>query len=644
MNRITPPLLTLFILFSTLAALGQKGIPSYGKVDKEDLQMTTCDLDPDADAYILIKTGETTYSLGGDEPILETVYRYRVKILKDKGTGRSNIRIRYYTADRMENIDGISGVTYNLDAGGNIVKSKLDQSNVYVKQLDKYFSETVFTLPDVRKGSVIEYQFTKNSKYFTEIDPWNFQDEIPTRICRFYLSIPQYFDFTYNVTAALPVEQKDETVNEAARSFTMKNIPALKEEPYMSARRDFLQHIDFQLAGIEAPGHPYVSYRSDWLKLNEELLRSDHFGAQLHKDIPHTGSLDLQLATLKDSVARMSAVYDYVRRHMNWDGVNSLYSDDGVKTAWEKKNGSITEINLILVDLLRDAGLRAYPLLVSTRDHGRVNTGYPLLTQFNETMAYVLIGGKTYVLNGADKFNPYRLIPYDVQYTQGYVIDRNNPGWVPLANNENQYKAIVLLTGRMTEDGRFEGNAQISNFDYSKNQRCESLQEGMDKFKDAYFTKGYTNLKIDSLAVEGRDDDSSPLQQTVQFTSQLNSSGGYLFFSPNLFLGLENNPFVAEQRFTDVDFGYKQSYMVTGNLEIPDGYKYESLPKNLRMIMQDTSISLVRMMQADGNMVNFRITLDFKRPVYLRDEYGDFREFYKRLYAMLNEPIVIRKK
>lgn len=633
MKRISILLLALVPMLSGL-----------GQIDKEDLQLTSCSFDPEADAYILLKTGETTYSLGGEEPILETVYRYRIKILRDKGTDRGNVRIRYYSADKMEDVNHISGETYNLDAGGNIVKSKLEQSNVYVKQLNKYFSETVFTLPDVRKGSVIEYKFTKDSKYYTDIDPWYFQDEIPTRFCRFYLSIPQYFDFSYHVTRTLPEEEKDETVEETARSFTMKNIPGLREEPYMSARRDFLQHIDFQLAGIQPPGGPYKSYRTDWLKLNQELLESDRFGTQLHKNIPHTDALDRQLSALTDSVARMSAVYDYVRQHMDWDGWEDIYTDDGIKTAWEKKSGSTTEINLILVDLLKDAGLRAFPILVSTRDHGQVNPQYPLLTQFNEVFAYVRIGNRTYTLNGADKFNPYRLVPHEVQYTQGFVIDRNDPGWVPLANKENEYKAVEILTGSMTEDGGFTGNAQIDNYDYSKNERCKSLAGGLDRFKEAYFSKGYTALRIDSLAVEGQDDDSVPLLQTVQFRSRLNGSGGYLFFVPNLFMGLEKNPFVAEQRFTNVDFGYTQSYMIVGSMEIPEGYRYESLPKNIKMIMQDTSIVLQRIMDAEDQRISFRISLDFKRPAYPRDEYDDLREFYKKLYETLNEAIVIRKK
>ena len=634
----------LISLLPSLASLAQKEAPAYGKIDKADLQMTTCDFDPEADAYVLVRTGQTTYNLNGGEIALETVHRVRVKILKDKGVSRGNVRIVYWGADRAQEIDEISGETYNLDASGNIVKSKLDHAAIFTKQIDKDLTETTFTLPDVRKGSVIEYRYTKISKWVGNIDPWYFQDDIPTRYSQFYLAIPQYYDFSYRVTRTLPVEQKDETQNEAARSWTMHNIPGLRDEPYSSAPRDFLQHIDFQIAGYQYPGEVYKSLRTNWGALTKELLDNDDFGSQLHKSIPHTEALDHQLDTLKDSVARMSAVYDYVREHMSWNGWTGVEAAQGVKTAWEKKSGSVTEINMILIDLLKDAGIQTWPMLVSTRDHGRINRHDPLLAQFNETVAYVEIGDNFYLLNAADKYNPYRLVPYDVNYTLGYIVDRNDTSFVPLVKKDNIYKALSIQSNELTEDGLLKGSAQVVNYDYSKNPRCEKLKEGMDKYTDAYLRKGYTNLKVDSVSIEGADDDTKPLVQNVEFTQRLNGSGPYLFFSPNLFLGLEKNPFVAEQRFTDVDFGYKQSYMFTGNLHLPDGYKCESLPKNIRMIIQDTSIVLIRQMQVDDNMINFQISVEFKRPFYTQDEYGDFREFYKRLYDALNEPIVIRKK
>lgn len=62
------------------------------------------------------------------------------------------------------------------------------------------------------------------------------------------------------------------------------------------------------------------------------------------------------------------------------------------------------------------------------------------------------------------------------------------------------------------------------------------------------------------------------------------------------------------------------------------------------MIMPDTSIVFSRMMTVTDNVVSVRIQLDIKKPVYSIDEYPYFQEFYKKLFEMINEQIVFKKK
>lgn len=635
----------VFALLPALLALGQKEAPPFGKIDKADLEMTSCDIEPEADLYTLVRTGEITFSMGSSI-LRQTVYRVRVKILSDKMVGKANIRLDYLSRDRIQAIGDVQGLTYNLDEGGNIVISKLAKSGIFSKDIDHNFSEVDFTLPDVKKGSVIEYTYTVTTNQFYAIDPWNFQDAFPTRFSQLSVTVPHFFDFTYSIHRTLPMDVNDD--NSGAKVFTMENIPSLQEEPFMSAPKDYLQRVEFKLSSVTFPGQGERIFNTSWEKLNDDLVRQDNFGAQLHKSIPHTDDLDKQLAALgkEDSINRMNSVYNYVRQHMEHvEGASGRYSDEGVKDAWEAGKGGDGSINLLLVNLLRRAGLRAYPLLVSTRKHGAINIVNADLAQFNGTLAVVLIGDKKYVLNGADKFTPYGLIPYDVQCSKGFIVDREDYGWITLYDQDHPYMTTVLLNGTLTEKGMLKGSASIYNYGYSKVPRCRTLQDwGPARFKEAYYTRAYRDFHADSLRFSGQDVDTLPLDQELEFRTRLNSSGDYLFFSPTLFLGLEKNPFIAAHRFSDVDFGYAQHYTITGSLQLPDGFAFDTLPKNIRMIMPDTSIVLERMMQVDDNLLSYRIMVDIKRPIYVADEYDNFREFYKRLFATLNDPVVIRKK
>ncbi|HET7898019.1 MAG TPA: hypothetical protein VFL47_10125, partial [Flavisolibacter sp.] len=124
----------------------------------------------------------------------------------------------------------------------------------------------------------------------------------------------------------------------------------------------------------------------------------------------------------------------------------------------------------------------------------------------------------------------------------------------------------------------------------------------------------------------------------------LNSAGGYQYFSVNLFSGLEKNPFVADNRSADIFFGCKQNVEIYGNFQLPDDMQFDELPKNIKMIMPDTSIVISRMSQVNEQMLQTRIQIEFRKPLYGAEDYPYLQEFYQRLFEILNQQFVVRKK
>ena len=653
MKKLT---LISLLLLNSFIIFAQKELPAFGKIDKEDLLLKECEFDKDAEAYKLLSYGNVKYTINGENWNIETERRVRIKILKDKGLDQANIKLRFYSKSGYEIIKFISALTFNIDNSGNIVTTKLEKSSIYTKQINNKISEISFTMPDVKIGSVIEYKYLDVKKSVANLDDWYFQDDIPTRISEYKILVPSIFRFVNQIMAIQPVEQKSELVHENAfyhssrlsydsyeKTYIIKNVPAVRDEPYMGAVKDYLQRVVFQLSQIDYGEGQVEEIRSSWPKLTQDLLEDEDFGLQLKKNLPHTKSLDDSLKNVQGDYNKIVTIHDYVRRNMNWNGLESIYSTDGIKSAWDKKTGNNTELNLILINLLREAGLNAYPLLVSTKDNGAVNTIFPFLQQFNNTMTCVFIGDKKYILNAADKYNPAYLVPYDVVNNDAFVVDKERGGWITLSNEKDMWKNIVSLFAEITPGAEMQGNATVISSEYSKNPRVKKWEEDKTDFKD-YFTKDYTGMKIKNLEVTGENTDMLPLEQKFDFSLPVNSSGDYEYFTLNLFDGLEKNPFIADERRTDIDFNYKQSYMVTGKIFIPDGYQFDDLPKNVKLMMPDTSIVLKRLIQKADNSIDFRITLDFTKPYYAANTYPLLQEFYKKLFATLNEQIVIKKK
>lgn len=422
--------------------------------------------------------------------------------------------------------------------------------------------------------------------------------------------------------------------------YIMRNVPSLKDEAYSSGRNDYLQRVEFQLSGIDAPSH-YEEIRTSWPKIIDELLDNEYFGGAIKKNIKGTDDLDAQLATAKTTKEKIRVVYKYVQSNMQWNDDDGIYTDNGTKSAWDKKNGGIADINFILIRLLRDAGVTAKPMIASTKDHGAINTLFPFLNQFNCVLAYVVDGEDTYVMNAADKFNPFDLIPYDVLYTNALVVDKEEGGLVTL-NSGRKYANSIFFSATLDEKGKCTGEGTISSAGYARNIRESTYKKS--KLKQMLEDNEGITVKVDSLTLNNEKDELMPLEQKVLFNGTAQSSGEYLFLPYCLFTGLGKNPFIEEERVMDIDFSYPKSYVIVGSYVIPDDYVISELPKNTKMILPDTTIILTRISQNDGNVVSFRFTLDFKASGYTAESYPYIKEFFKKMYDILDERIVVKKK
>ncbi len=84
--------ITLFSLLTFIISNSQDKLPSFGKVDKADLELKDCSFDPGAEAMVLFDVGELEIRyLGSAGWQTETFYRVRVKVLKSSGVDRAQV-------------------------------------------------------------------------------------------------------------------------------------------------------------------------------------------------------------------------------------------------------------------------------------------------------------------------------------------------------------------------------------------------------------------------------------------------------------------------------------------------------------------------------------------------------------------------
>ncbi|MDB4900788.1 MAG: hypothetical protein JWQ63_69 [Mucilaginibacter sp.] len=638
MNKIFTILFLAMFAVSVNAQTNPTNIPTvqpYGKIDIQDFEMKSCDFEKDANAEVLFDSGSVYFN-----PAYELVFErhVRVKIFNEKAKQGANVKLQYFDGYGLERIQSLEAETINYD-NGKIEFTKVDKKLIYNSKIDRIRKEMVFSFPNVKSGSVLEYKYILISKDIVNFPAWYFQSNLPTRYSELKTDIPNVLYYKILEMVNRPY------VKHTADVKALANIPSLNDEPFMTSSRDNSERILYQLKSI-SQGSFYRSILDTWEKVGKNLCDYDGFGGQFKRKLTGEEEIINKAKNLSSDNDKIAFIFNEVKNKMKWDSDDFQFINDGTSEAWDKKTGNSTEINLVLYHLLKKSGVQAYPMLVSTRKNGKINPAYPNSYQFNRTVAYIPIDtANFYILDATNKYNLYNEIPADLLNGFGFCIDVDNQKFkqVFLEKNTTADK-VISINAEIKPEGKLMGTAELVSYSYNRINEVEKYKtDGEQKYID-YLRGGDNNLKISGITFENMEVDSLPLMQNIDFNLDLTGSdGNYIYLNPNLFTGLRLNPFLSENRFTDIDFGYTSSYSINGLYKLPAGYKTDAIPQNINMSMPDKSIVFRRTVAEQNGQIMVRCIIKYQKSLFFKEDYPEFHEFFKKMYEMLNEQIVLKK-
>jgi hypothetical protein len=629
MKRLTLCLL-LALRFLSEKSSAQSSLPEFGVYSAEEINMKNCSFDKDAEAVVLLDEATATGMLNG----ISIERRLRIKVFDEKAFDRANISIPFISRDEYETIRNIEGAIYDGDR-----LYYLSDKNIFTEKIDEYLSQKKFTFPNLKVGSIIEYRFEifrKNS----EPDNWYFQTDIPTMnsCCTIKIGANTQFSYVVSKKDEWPMTIKNK---EGILYFEMNNIPAFKNEPYMDAATNYLQKVEFQLYSKTYLSGQSEKYRN-WKDIVLALASSDGLGEVSKKNLNGTESIR-QIADQQATIeGKITLIYNYVRKNFIWNGYSGKYAPDGLNKTWQSKSGTAAEINLLLVKLLRENNIAADPIIVAERNFGKVDPAIPYVDRFNKTMAYVSTGDRIFILDATEKYGSPELVPYSVLNTFGLVIDKKTKEPIKLSSGFGKYRSSIAVQAEINREGLMNGVATISDFEYAKQFKTESIRQDQKRFITTKIENDYDGLTVLRFDVENMEIDSEPLLEKLTFKIDGNESGGYYLINYNFFTGLRKNPFIKTERSTDINFGYPYDLSIETTLNLPANSQIEELPKTKILKTRDNTIFVSREIQKIQNSI--RIKIDFVQTLTSVDyeAYASLRDFYKTMVDMLNEPITIK--
>jgi hypothetical protein len=398
-----------------------------------------------------------------------------------------------------------------------------------------------------------------------------------------------------------------------------------------------------ELAMTKFPNAMTQSYSTDWETVTKKIYENSDFGPELNKTGYFEKDIDVLLKGVTSPAEKTAIVFNFVKDRMNWNEMNGYSCQNGVKSAYQDKTGNVADINLMLISMLRYAGLDANPILISTRSNGIAL--YPSRSAFNYVIAGIEVENQIILLDATNKYSLPGILPIRDLNWFGRVIRKNGSSAIVNLTPDKKSIDVVTLMGIIKEDGEIEGKVRKKSFDYNAFIFRNNFN-GVSK--DSYIEKlekENNGLEILEYEVQNNLVLNEPIVENYSFktNNSVEIIGGKMYFSPLLYFALSENPFKQENREYPVDFIFPNQDSFRVSLTIPDGYVVESLPEPKLIALPENIAKFSYEVSKTNNQVQLSYSLDLNRVVIENVYYEALKNFFKELVNKNTERIVLKR-
>lgn len=613
------------LLITTITSVAQTYNEPFDDVKMSTMLMDYYPEDSTAAAVILYKKGEF-------EPNhFQFTIEIRIKILTKEGYDWANF------VEEAERPSYIRGITYNLE-NGKIVKEKLNRKDIYKEEVvEDEYTRYRFTLPAVKEGSVIDVQYTRTGLP----SDFRFQEKIPVDFAQAIMPQSQYIKFKKQVRGYHRITPKSNI------EWVSEKVPAFEEEPYLSSVENFITKFEFEINSISFPGYLYHTYASDWSTVIGNLMGNSNFGSRLSSACIFLNSKANELQIQDTSkINQVILAFEFIKTHMTWNEKKNVYAKRDLRFAYNEKEGSVTEINLLLVKLLQKMNFNAEPIVLSTRDNGLLHPISASLDKLNYTIARVFVNGKFHYLDATEKLLPIDILPDRAYNGNGKYIAIKEKKYGDINIIPKPYETHTTYDLDLNVDGTFTGS--ISKF-YKNNSAFDFRKYYHSLGSDEEFIKELTSnnagMEIQHLEVINLNDvyKNIEVKMDVTITNQCQIVGDEIYFNPMLFEQREKNPFQKETRKYPIDFIYPIQSNYSLMLDLPQGYSIKTSPKPAITRLPEKGGKYIYNLVTMGSRIQLSFILKQNKAYYTEAFYPYLKEFYRRIVEKNAEFIVLNK-
>jgi hypothetical protein len=523
-------------------------------------------------------------------------------------------------------------------------KISLSDDNIYLD--DNYGEFYAFRASEEGQRAKFDYEYNyTDAKYLTRLF---FHESFPVLKNVITFKVPNWLKLDiqemnfngYNIRKEIKSDKDNTTY-----TFTATNLSSIIHEPHGLSKPYYLPHLVITVREFSSEQKQFNGFKSiddmyAWYNLlyKKAENNTDDLKAPLQN----------MLAGKTTDEAKIKSIYYWVQDNIRYVAFEEGYSGFVPHTAqlvFKNKFGDCKGMANLLTELLKMAGYDAHFSWIGTRTIPYDRKTVQSLCVDNHAICVLYFKGKTYFLDGTQKYqalgkNAYRIQGKNVLVQNGNQYKTEMVPATVLSDNSIQTKANLslkqdALAGHiaMVLDGETK-NIFLNVYNSLPTPKRKELLEGMMQLNDR--NTMVTNIK--SSDFKDRDIPIS-IEADVQMNNHVTAVANMLYTSIDFFPQMYSSYVPDEKRQSPLDF---ENVFVARDeivLQLPPNTKASSLPAPFQVSFKENKI--VASYEQQGNTLMLKKNFEFNTPVIFNPEFAEYRKFMNAIKEFNNSNIIL---
>ena len=610
--------------------------------EEEILMLITTAPEPEdmPEIGLIVLLNDIHYEILPDDTLINRIHKL-IKIMDERGKEASEIKLSYDSTYRSINVD----LARVIKPDGTITGAGGEDIQEVTPWADFPFYSNIkvliISMPDITIGSIIEYQVTiediPGSKRFDpkEIDAgFTLASTNPVKRARIEVSVPADREFKTTIVNGGPLEPEI-VLNREIKHFTwrLNEIPGMLVEPMMPPVLDITPII-------------YVTSFPSW-EMIADWWRDLEFQAIIPDDAIRSkvNQLTNNLDTRKD---KARAIFHYVASQIRYVGLE--YGKGAVRPhkaaqVFENKYGDCKNKTILLITMLREAGIDAYPGLISTLYNGRAWEEIPRVNAFNHVIALGIIDDEWIWMDSTVETCSFGEIPGGIQGRETLVIFDYGYSFIRVPVVEPEKNMDLEITDILIAE---DSSATVST---------TVTSTGINAIYSRKYFKAlepiYRQQHIETV-ITGKATGGSLIDFTLSEVEDLNEPYKleYKYSIPDYIEWAGDIGFIKVTSLspnkTAIIKGERVYPVFLENTSVGEGFTYITVPENISVLYMPPPITLeipqilfISEYTLDGHTITYYLRYEIRQRYVPVEDFPEYKKFQEQVDKELNRKIIV---